>query len=504
MQFKKFVLVYIVCFILIGCNYNKNSVSTPYSSNKELNNELNEGLKSSIDVKLIYDLGDVNIVDAKIDNNNLYLLFNNIYSGNISSWGHLCLIDLNNIRNIKRSNVLWRPKRIAGIIDNTIFIHCSHDILPFNKNTLLREEFFVPGDPDIVEVNKERIYFVTSPPSMLYCYQREDKKLLWEFKIQEENYELLPYIYELDGKVFLLVSELLQSVATSHNYRLHIIVLNPQDGKELGKQSLSLTFVRSDVFISSDVFCSFKDNQMFLLVRGTKDFKIATYEISSNEILKEIWRKDYKTFSYSFFFKEEKDVTIGFWDKSKRLVVDESYIYVPYQEVISKNSSEKNAKKTLFALDRKTGKIVWKYEFSDSKRFESWIGEYEHKDAKGKVIFSTFSFSSENHYSPITDIHCLDRQNGKLIWKSTFNSFHQIFSFKENLLWLIEDNEKFHSTVVIDVNTGKILSSFKSEKIKAYNVYYSDDMILPLSKTEAIFVFGEGRIYYMRLIEDSL
>lgn len=138
MKFKrKFVLIFIVCSILIGCNYNKNSVSIPYSSNEELNKEL----KSSINAKLIFDLGDVNVIDAKLENNNLYLLFNNIYSGNISSWGHLCLIDLNNIKNVKRSNVLYNPKRIVGIVDDTLFLHCSHDLLAFDKNSMLSKSF---------------------------------------------------------------------------------------------------------------------------------------------------------------------------------------------------------------------------------------------------------------------------------------------------------------------------------------------------------------------------
>ena len=115
-----------------------------------------------------------------------------------------------------------------------------------------------------MEVNSERLYFISSPPAVLSCAQRTNPKIIWEFKIEEDNYELLPYVHELYGKVFLIASDLFQPTSDKVNYNLYLIVLDPNSGKELTRQPLSITSLPCEGFNFPDVFCSFKNNQMVI------------------------------------------------------------------------------------------------------------------------------------------------------------------------------------------------------------------------------------------------
>jgi outer membrane protein assembly factor BamB len=501
MKFKrKFVLIFIVCSILIGCNYNKNSVSTTYPSNEEPNKEL----KSSINAKLIFDLGDVNVVDAKLENSNLYLIFNNIYSGNISSWGHLCLIDLNNIKNVKRSNIIYNPKRIVGIVDDTLFLHCSHDLLAFDKNSMLSKSFFVPGDPDVLEVNSERLYFMSSLPAVLSCAQRTNPKIIWEFKIEEDNYELLPYVHELYGKVFLIASELFQPTLDTVNYNIYLIVLDPNSGKELTRQPLSITSLPCEGLSFPDAFCSFKNNQMVILSKRKTDlYEITSYEINNSGLIKKLWKKEFKI-PKSLFSpnKDKKDIFIGLINSSK-FVIDDSYIYIPYQES-QREPSQEITKKSLIALDRNSGKLIWKCNLQDPGRFENFIKVYNSNE-KGKILISTSDINSTNSKPTfLYYFYCINQQNGNIIWQNRLNSFFNYsINNTDETLWFVGEDDQNESIILnaINIKEGTTLGTFESKNKDIHNVYYDHNIILPNGKDEAIYILGDGRIYDIKLTQ---
>jgi len=251
-----------------------------------------------------------------------------------------------------------------------------------------------------------------------------------------------------------------------------------------------------------DLFCSFKENQMLILSKKrTNMYEVLSYKVNTDGMIEKTWQKEFKASSGLFCInRSKKDIFIGLRSDLSKVIIDDQCIYIPYQEISLEDSPQKIIRKSLFALDRKTGKLMWKFDMPDPGRFEYFF-KVHNSNRKGKIIISSFDLKTSKLST--TFFYCLDQQKGNLIWQNKLDSFYYSVNATNNVLWFIgEDNEK-QSLILRAINTesGAIMGSFESKSTKNDKVYYSNNIILPYGENEAIYVCGDGRIYDINLIE---
>jgi outer membrane protein assembly factor BamB len=510
-------LIFILLLSLFSCTnltpkISKETVSNPINSNENIisketvlpQTNIDENIQPdsnySIKADLLYDLSSEvsEIIDSKIDNGFLYLLatIKNEYR-TLSSWSHIHKIDINNGKRVRRSNIIYKGFGIAGISDNTLYLSISHDIVPFNKNDFNRINFFISVDPRIIYESNSKIYLDSSEQSEITCISKKDNKLIWKYPIEVSNNSMdyLPYVYEINNKVILFALN-----HSDENKTLNLILLDSETGKELSRNYL-FSLIKDD----PKIYISYKDTNFYIINEAQDSIEFRAYNIAPDGTFNSLWGKRFKGNVLPRNKEGLKYISFGF-QFSNEIIVDDKNVYLPIYERKNKSADQDSepTEKSIYALDIKTGKLIWVYKFPDKGNFIEFLKQSRQKIDENNLCFSTFGYD-QNH-NEIYLIYSINKANGKLTWSSRLDGdildINRLYGDK---IWLVERTEidsssESYTLILLDANSGKLLNKYEPEKTN-FHTFGTNINFIPYSDTEAIYVLEDGRIFRITLSE---